>query len=835
MAAAPRPLVRLPLAVVVPLAMLGALGARMPAAHSAVTPKAVARVAESRAQVYLPLVGNFTLDQLPTPVAPPPGPSPTARATTGGVATATGTAPASPPPTTPRPTATRPSGGSGGGQWANFTLSREVTALAYDASADRLWAGTTSGLVAWDVKARTSVKATVADGLLSNTITAVAVDAQHRVWVGHDSGVSMSEDGAHWRALRDEDALVDAHVDAIAGDKDGGTWFGTTTGLVHRTPDDAYERVDAPDEAAFSAIPCALADGAGNVWFGTDGQGLIEHSATGEWQVLTEADGLPDSAVFSLGLDGTGRLVAGTGAGLARREPSGAWTVFATWRGASGANAVGRVDALAVAASGDVWLTAQERTLRLPAGAREVVENSQELLTAATALTATPDGAVWFGFEAKLARRAADGAWTDWLTADALPAAEVSAIAAGASGRTWFGTANGVAGWAPADGWRQIVSSADGWGGDGMAVGADGHAWVVGGDGLIEVDPSGEQRLHHVDAALPFARSHVASIDPDGRPWIGIDTGTSAGPNVGWREADGRWQSAMLSSGLNGRRFPYIGAIAFERDGALWVGSLSGVLRRDADGTTTGFTTRTGLFSDLVKCIEVDAAGRVWVGTLGDYNFDSLQWEDGGLQVYDHGTWTRYTKANGLVANGDVNAITFDDQGGAWVATKDGLSHRDGAGRWTSHTKADGLPGGAVLDVAVAANGDVWAVIAAAGAEPAATSVARLAKGGGWQTVAIGAGPTGDGTIRSVSADPTGGVVFGGSNHVVWRAADNTQRAAFTGVDLVGVRAAAVDAAGNAYFGGPGGLARRMAAGTWRMWTRAEGLPDGEVRAIQVD
>lgn len=815
--------------IVAPLAaaLLGILAA----APTPAAPYAAARTAETTPKIYLPLVGHYTRDQLVPPL-PAAGSTPTGVATGSGIPTSTATRPATAPPTTPRPTASRPSGGTGGA-WSNFTLSRDVTALAFDAKANRLWAGTTSGLVAWDVAARTSEKFTVADGLLTNYITAVAVDAQGQVWVGHDLGVSMAEDGRDWQALRDEDLVLDVAVTAIVGDADGGTWFGTAAGLVQRTPDGLFARVETLESVVDAPITSALGDAAGNLWFGTDGQGLAMRAAIGAWRTFTDADGLPDAGVFSLARDDTGRLWAGTGAGLARLESDGKWTVVDKWRGDDGTKPIGRVGALAVAASGDVWLTGDDIALRLPAGMREAVDSRPEGIGAARTMAATPDGAVWFGLEHTLVRRAAGGERTDWRTADALPAAAVQAIAVGQGGRTWFGTANGVAWSDPDGGWRQIVSSADDWGFGGTAVGADGHAWVVGGDGLIEIDPSGEQLLHHVDGKLPFTHIDAVSLDRSGRPWIGIGTSTT-GPNVAWREADGRWQTVELRSGLSGRRFPYIGAIAFDLEGALWVGSLSGLVRREVDGSVTAFSTRTGLFSDLIQCIEVDAAGRVWVGTLGDYNFSNLQWEDGGLHMYDHGTWTRYTKADGLIANGDVNAVAFDDDGGTWIATKDGLSYRDRAGAWTSHTTANGLPAGPVLDVAVAKDGDVWAVVPGT-AEAPETHIGHLPKGGRWESLSIHIGPTDDNRIRSVTAGASGGVVFAGLNHVVWQAPDGARRGAFAGVDLVGVRAAAVDGAGNAYLGTPRGLVRRSAAGTWRTWTAYEGLPDGEIRSIQVD
>ncbi|MEO5725588.1 MAG: two-component regulator propeller domain-containing protein, partial [Byssovorax sp.] len=96
-------------------------------------------------------------------------------------------------------------------------------------------------------------------------------------------------------------------------------------------------------------------------------------------------------------------------------------------------------------------------------------------------------------------------------------------------------------------------------------------------------------------------------------------------------------------------------AVAVERGGTIWVGTIGGgVSRYDPKrGAWKTFTTKDGLTSDDVQALVVDGEGALWVGTDG-----------GGVSRYDpkHGAWKTFTAKDGL-ASDDVPALAVDGEG----------------------------------------------------------------------------------------------------------------------------------------------------------------------------
>lgn len=91
--------------------------------------------------------------------------------------------------------------------------------------------------------------------------------------------------------------------------------------------------------------------------------------------------------------------------------------------------------------------------------------------------------------------------------------------------------------------------------------------------------------------------------------------------------------------------------------------------------------TNSPLPENSVRCIEIDAQNRKWIGT--DY----------GLAVFDDVSWTVYFTTNSGLPDNAIRAITFDNSGNTWIGTlSGGLTKFDGANWTTYNTSNSSLP-----------------------------------------------------------------------------------------------------------------------------------------------
>jgi len=72
------------------------------------------------------------------------------------------------------------------------------------------------------------------DGLVCDTVYAIAKDLSGNMWFGTHLGVSKLS-GATWTNFTNKNGLIDNKVNTLAVDTDGSIWFGTDKGISHLT------------------------------------------------------------------------------------------------------------------------------------------------------------------------------------------------------------------------------------------------------------------------------------------------------------------------------------------------------------------------------------------------------------------------------------------------------------------------------------------------------------------------------------------------------------------------------------------------------------------------
>jgi ligand-binding sensor domain-containing protein len=429
--------------------------------------------------------------------------------------------------------------------WKTYTegdglLSNRISALAID-QAGQVWAGTPFGLSRFDGQRWTNF--TQAGGLPSHLTQALAVDPAGRVWVAAHSyqggGVSWF-DGQRWVPFLSENRLNDQAVLALAGDEQGFLWLGTNgAGLKQKSlppldpatqpetaalPEKIYQTQDGP---AGDGLWTVVSDAGGRLWFGTRENGLTLFDGQ-TWQPY--AAGRVGDEVTTILLGAEGAIWVGTH-GLSHFDGQ-LWTSYTYDDGLASNSIAG----LALDPSGRLWVAT------------------------------TSEGVSVF-----------DGqGWTTYTTAQGLADNFVHAVAVDKNGRVWVGTNTGVSVF---DGqtWHTFTTA------DGLA---DDLVWA------IVVDPA-----NHIWLGTASGLSELVLAEPGNAP---------------------QW-----TTHLAGR---VVDTLALDPAGQIWASGSSQVYRFDGQAWSSyDFPTLNPL---RIEGLTFDLAGQVWVATFdeGVIRFNPATW-----------------------------------------------------------------------------------------------------------------------------------------------------------------------------------------------------------------
>jgi ligand-binding sensor domain-containing protein/signal transduction histidine kinase len=139
-----------------------------------------------------------------------------------------------------------------------------------------------------------------------------------------------------------------------------------------------------------------------------------------------------------------------------------------------------------------------------------------------------------------------------------------------------------------------------------------------------------------------------------------------------------------------------VNAVTQTRDGYLWVGTPSGLVRFDGlTFTLVGNETARGLKDDAITALVEDGEGALWVGTQGN-----------GVLRLRQGPARRFTVTNGL-ASDFVTSLAVDGAGKVWIGTQVGLNRWDRDGLSTLSSFPPGA-GNGVVTLHAGRSGKLW-------------------------------------------------------------------------------------------------------------------------------
>jgi signal transduction histidine kinase/ligand-binding sensor domain-containing protein len=407
------------------------------------------------------------------------------------------------------------------------------------------------------------------------------------------------------------------------------------------------------------------------------------------------------------------------------------------WRIEDGVFA-GTPNAMAQTNDGYLWIGTQSGLMRFD-GVRFVFwrppEGSELPSSRITSLLGGLDGSLWIGTGVGLARLR-NGDLTNYGDATG----SIMAILEDRAGTIWIARANspdtngplckvadtGVRCYGRDDGIALPYAVA-------LANDSLGDIWLTGGLVVSRWQTSSADTYVPVglNPSEIFNGVQALAARPDGSVWVGL---VHAGKGGGLQQlAQGMWRP-FVTPEFDGSTLE-VTKLLVDRDGAIWIGTLSRGIYRIQGNKVEHFLSSDGLSGDAVSGLFQDREGNIWIATSrGIDNFHDLRVasfstrqglsadqvnsvlasRDGtvwignyNLDVLRSGKITSIRPRNGLSGR-EVTSLLEDRAGRLWVGVDQELSVYE-HGKFRKIPTHDGSPLGAVRAMIEDVDGSIWA------------------------------------------------------------------------------------------------------------------------------
>jgi ligand-binding sensor domain-containing protein/signal transduction histidine kinase len=407
------------------------------------------------------------------------------------------------------------------------------------------------------------------------------------------------------RTWRSADGLPSDSVTAVIQTRDAYLWIGTSGGLV-RFDGVKFSRVNLTTNSSIASlhITALCEDKSGALWVGTQQDGLFQLKA-GSVQHHSKTGGLLDDSITSLATDQQGFVWIGTKAGL-NLAAGHDFRALTTLQGLPD-NLIAGVH---VARSGTVWITTRNGMSRFVNGRIApfaLQTDSQGRSPEYLGAYEDRNGNIWAFGDTYLINLAEGKRFNYFRSAEAT-SVRIWSLCEGRDGRLWIGTSGRGLFCFDNNRFQPVVLGELRGPYDVRAICEDreGNLWLgTSGGGLVQLRPQ-PVHLTQVGQGLPASPPTALALDASGRTIVGLQRGGLFVSEAG--------QFDRFTPGGAWGLPDSVTALALAPDGAVWVGTLGGLygLR---EGRVLQFTTANGLGDDAVLSVCVDAAGGVWAGT----------------------------------------------------------------------------------------------------------------------------------------------------------------------------------------------------------------------------
>ena len=414
-----------------------------------------------------------------------------------------------------------------------------------------IWLGTHEGITKWNGDSFTKFLPDQLHG--TKYVHYISVDPDSTIWAGTQDGILIFINGK-WKIITERDGLANNAVWSIVRDIDGSHWIGTEGGLSHYK-NGKFRTYTTADGLPSNIINCLMWDQDHNLWIGTEG-GLVRKQQN-KIESYTSKEGLPRDAIWAIYEDPEGSLWIGMNNGGLSRISEGKVHVIGKAEGLT----ADIVTSVYEDTEGIFWIGTDEGLNRIDGNKISHITTADGLLSNyVTTLLKDSQNNLWVGTMSGLNRFSKDGV-TSYTTKEGLLDPVVLSIKEDSQGRIWIATNNGL---------NSYINE--------------------------ELATINELRRGTIQDIWESQKSGI---------WVATRGGLYQYKNQSWKyyaRKDGLPTDALST-------------IYEDRDGTLWIGTMTSGLARYKNGKFDVFRATDGLGVNSISALLEDAQGYLWMTT----------------------------------------------------------------------------------------------------------------------------------------------------------------------------------------------------------------------------
>ncbi|MDG1435156.1 MAG: two-component regulator propeller domain-containing protein [Saprospiraceae bacterium] len=571
--------------------------------------------------------------------------------------------------------------------WKTFTNNKEI--LDIEKEGNTLWIATSGGLLNWNLQTEAYYKLTTEDGLISNYINEIAIDADGNKWLATNRGVSVIQGGVII-SYNSDNGLFTNDVNSVVIDSQGNKWFATKSdnGKSAVSKLDNQGNWTTIAESIYFAPTCMTIDAADNIYIGTFKE-IAKYTPGGEWTIFLPPSPESIGWISEMIIDENQEVWAVSPSGLYHYDSAGNQTLFDVTSGL-----ISYPRSLYIDSNHTKWIGTDTGFSRMNSDSTFLNFNLDEQVATifeenGNVLLGTVNDIISFdGDEYKKLSTGID------LAGNMVRGLDISN-----DGSVWLGTENGISKYSQNLGWNTFTEN------DGLlcdpgysllATSQDeliiSHRSSCNGVSIIDIS-SGEASFIQ-DDTFRFILS--LNEDASGNIWLGnylpqvVENSfvikISPNGNINFFDF-----TTILQNSLNNKTT----GIAIHPNGDVYFSTRWGIYYIDTNNEIHLFKI------ELAKTIFIDSQENIWIAK-GDYFGPNQSLEkytpNGGHVIYQ----------NGEINNFVINEIIEDEEQNIWVASENGLFKLSSSQVFTRYSTLDGLADNDVTGIEFDTDGSMW-------------------------------------------------------------------------------------------------------------------------------